>query len=171
MGFILVAILLIVAYEAYVNVGGSVATGGPDAGPNFQSPVTIYSLAVNAGFSGADAVTAVAIALAESSGNANAYNPELAAQAVNGAPDGQGSAGLWQIYQFAHPEFAGENLYDPQTNANAAFAVYSSAGNSFTPWATFKALSAGNLATAQSAADQSNEGGGDGDDTGDDDGE
>ena len=155
------AVLAVVVYEAYVNVGGAVASGGPDAGPNFQSPISIYSYATNAGFAGADAVTATAIALAESSGNANAYNPELAAQALNGAPDGQGSAGLWQIYQFAHPEFAGENLYDPQTNANAAFAVYSTAGNSFTPWSTFKALSTGNLSTAQSAADASGDGGGD----------
>jgi hypothetical protein len=29
-------------------------------------------------------------------------------------------------------------LYDPQTNANAAYSVYSDAGFKFTPWTTFK---------------------------------
>lgn len=92
----------------------------------------IAGYAQAAGFTGDALVKAVAIALAESSGNPKAYNPETAA----GAPQGQGSYGLWQIYLAAHPEFAGVNLYDPQTNANAAFAVYSTAGG-FTPWSTF----------------------------------
>jgi hypothetical protein len=83
----------------------------------------IQAYAAAAGFSGADLQTAVAIALAESSGNPSAYNPE-------------GSYGLWQIYLPAHPEYAGVNLNDPLTNANAAFAIYSSAG-SFSPWSTY----------------------------------
>lgn len=149
--FLGILALAFAAYEVYVNVGG-IAEG---QGANFQSPVAIYNFAKDAGFSGADLITAVAIALAESSGNANAYNPELAAQEINGAPDGQGSAGLWQIYQFAHPEFSGQNLFDPETNANAAFSVYQAAGNSFSPWSTFKALSQENLDTAQQVADDS----------------
>lgn len=146
--FILGALaLLFAAYEVYVNVSGTLQ----GQGTNFQSPVAIYRYATAAGFSGTDAVTATAIALAESSGDANAYNPELLA----GTATGQGSVGLWQIYQAAHPEFAGQDLTDPQTNANAAYSVYSAAGNSFSPWTTFKALSAENLSTAQSAADDS----------------
>jgi hypothetical protein len=93
----------------------------------------LLGLAAQAGFSGADLATAVAVALAESSGNPEAYNPERAA----GAPEGQGSFGLWQIYLHAHPEFSGQNLFDPQTNAAAAYAVYAAAGNSFHPWSTF----------------------------------
>jgi Lysozyme like domain len=93
----------------------------------------LLGLASQAGFSGADLATAVAVALAESSGNPDAYNPERAA----GAAEGHGSFGLWQIYLEAHPEFAGQNLFDPQTNAAAAYAVYSAAGNSFRPWSTF----------------------------------
>lgn len=90
------------------------------------SAAQIQAYAAAAGFSGADLATAVAIALAESfpSGNPNSYNPE-------------GSYGLWQIYLPMHPEYAGVNLYDPQTNANAAFAIYSAAGGRFTPWSTF----------------------------------
>lgn len=94
----------------------------------------IASVAAAAGFAGADLVTAVAIALAESGGNSAAYNPETAA----GTPPGQGSYGLWQIYRKAHPEFSDWDLTDPQTNANAAFSVYSAAGSSFRPWSTFK---------------------------------
>jgi hypothetical protein len=102
---------------------------------NLQIP-QIIGLAANAGFSGDDLATAVAVALVESEGgNPQAYNPETAA----GAPQGQGSFGLWQIYLHAHPEYAGVNLFDPQTNAAAAFAVYSAAGNSFRPWSTFTA--------------------------------
>ena len=93
----------------------------------------LAALASGAGFSGADLVTAVAIALAESGGNPQAYNPERAA----GAAQGAGSFGLWQIYLQAHPEFSGVNLFDPQTNANEAYAVYSQAGG-FSPWSTFK---------------------------------
>jgi hypothetical protein len=91
----------------------------------------IVTVAQNAGFSGDDLVTAVAVAMAESSGNPNA---------LGDIGIGQGSFGLWQINSYYHPEF-GPNfqiLYDPQTNANAAYSVYTVAGNSFTPWSTFK---------------------------------
>ena len=94
----------------------------------------LIGLASGAGFSGDDLITAVAIALAESGGDPQAYNPEQSA----GAAQGRGSFGLWQIYLTAHPEFAGQNLLDPQVNAAAAYAVYSAAGNSFRPWSTFE---------------------------------
>lgn len=93
----------------------------------------LIALAAGAGFTGDDLVTAVAVALAESGGNPQAYNPEVTAH----APQGYGSFGLWQIYLKAHPEFQGQNLFDPQTNAAAAYSVYAAAGNSFRPWSTF----------------------------------
>jgi hypothetical protein len=93
----------------------------------------LIALAAGAGFVGDDLTTAVSIALAESGGDPNAYNPERAAN----TPQGYGSFGLWQIYLKMHPEYKGQNLFDPQLNASAAFAVYSSAGNSFRPWSTF----------------------------------
>jgi len=98
------------------------------------SGIAVY--AANAGFEGADLIMAVAIALAESGGRVDAYNPETAA----GTPEGKGSYGLWQIYLKAHPEFEGVDLYDPQNNANAAYAIYEAAGESFRPWSTFKNL-------------------------------
>jgi Lysozyme like domain len=96
------------------------------------TPAQIAYYAQNAGFSGNDLNIAVAIALAESSGNPNSYNPETAA----GTPAGEGSYGLWQIYLHAHPEYSSANLYDPQTNANAAYAIYAAAGG-FSPWASY----------------------------------
>ena len=93
----------------------------------------LVQYARNAGFSNGDEYTAAAIALAESGGNPHAYNPENAAN----APAGQGSFGLWQVFLHAHPEFFGHALYDPQVNANDAFAIYQEA-RSFNPWSTFK---------------------------------
>ncbi len=97
-------------------------------------PSEIYKLAINAGWSGADALVATAVALAESGGNPNAYNAETQAN----TPGGHGSYGLWQVYLKAHPEFAGMNLFDPAANASAAYAVWKQAGGSFSPWSTFK---------------------------------
>lgn len=96
------------------------------------SPAQIAQLAANAGFDGNDLITAVAIALAESGGDTQAYNPETKA----GTPAGFGSYGLWQIYRKAHPEFGPWNLFDPNQNAAAAFSVYNSQG--FGAWSAFK---------------------------------
>lgn len=105
----------------------------------------LVSLAYQAGF-GDDSRTAAAIAIAESNepptnpptGNTQAYNPEKnAAIGYEDAPDGEGSYGLWQIYLHKHPEFSGQDLYDENVNASAAYKVYSDAGG-FKPWSTYK---------------------------------
>lgn len=95
---------------------------------------SISGYARTAGFAGGDLIIAVAIALAESSGDPNAIGDKTL------APDNGPSYGLWQINmgQKAHAaEFAGQNLFDPQVNANAAFQIYKNAGMTFRPWATF----------------------------------
>jgi lysozyme-like protein len=95
----------------------------------------IAQVAANAGFSGPDLATAVAIALAESSGNPNAVGDRTL------APTRGPSIGLWQINigSNANPQFAKWNLTDPQTNANAAFAIYSAIGGFGTTrgWTTY----------------------------------
>jgi soluble lytic murein transglycosylase-like protein len=93
----------------------------------------VAQLASNAGFTGSDLVTATAIALAESGGNPTAYNPETAA----GTASGEGSYGLWQIYETAHPEYSASDLLDPQSNADAAFDIYSGSGGTFSAWSTY----------------------------------
>lgn len=97
------------------------------------SDMQIAQLAYNAGFRGKDLNTAVAIALAESGGNTDAYNPEAAA----GTAQGSGSRGLWQIYGTAHPKYNNSSAFDPRINAQAAYEVYRQSGGHFTPWSTY----------------------------------
>lgn len=99
------------------------------------TPNQIAYYAYRAGFRGAALNQAVAIALAESGGRTEAYNPETAARTKAGS----GSRGLWQIYGTAHPEFNNSQAFDPQTNANAAFKIFREAGNRFSPWSTYNA--------------------------------
>jgi hypothetical protein len=89
----------------------------------------IAGYAANAGFQGEDLTTAVAVALAESSGNPAAVGD------LNLTPGG--SVGLWQINLKAHPQYANVDLTDPQTNANAAYSIYAAAGQSFSPWSAY----------------------------------
>jgi Lysozyme like domain len=93
----------------------------------------IKTFAANAGFVGQDLITSVAVALAESSGNPQAHGD------LN-IGSGSGSFGLWQINADSHPEYGPDfsSLFDPQTNANAAYTIYLNAGMRFTPWSTFK---------------------------------
>jgi hypothetical protein len=104
------------------------------------SPTDIAGLASDAGFEGNDLVTATAIGLAESGGNPSAYNPELQA----GAPSGQGSYGVWQIYSNVHPQYSISQLQDPQGNANAAYDIYDAAGG-FTPWTSYSYVNGVNV--------------------------
>lgn len=97
------------------------------------SPIQIAGYAYQAGFRGNDLIMSVAVALAESGGDPNAYNPEPGA----GTPKGHGSRGLWQIYGWAHPSYDSDKYYDPQLNAQAAYAIYKGAKNKFTDWSTF----------------------------------
>jgi hypothetical protein len=89
------------------------------------SAAQITAVAAGAGFTGPDLQTAVAIALAESGGN-----PSIIGDSGN-------SYGLWQINIPAHPNYSGPALLNPQANAAAAYAIYSTAGDSFQPWSTY----------------------------------
>lgn len=92
-----------------------------------MTPAQIAAVAANAGFSGDDLITAVAIALAES-------QPPGNEQSVG---DQGTSFGLWQIHLPAHPEFEGFNHLDPQVNAHEAFDIYSNPGGTFRDWSTY----------------------------------
>lgn len=140
----MVAVLFSVAFVAVLYFISQGVTGDTADAPGHCSGSTeedmserlsypaLVQLAEGAGFD-VDSATAAAIAVAESGGDPNAYNPETQA----GAPEGKGSYGLWQIYLHAHPEYEGQDLTDPETNANAAYAIYVKAGG-FKPWSTFK---------------------------------
>jgi len=124
----IVILTLIALTAAALNQTGTISLGDVFNVGNL-SYNAIRQLAANAGFTGADLDTATAIALAESGGNPSVVGD------LNITPGG--SIGLWQINLKAHPQYTAAQLIDPQTNANAAFSVYSAANNSFTPWSTY----------------------------------
>lgn len=88
-----------------------------------------YQLALQAGFSGQNAVTATAISIAENGSG----NPSLpSGKNDNGTFD----LGLWQINSSWFNQFGGQQaLTDPLTNAKAAFSVFQLQG--FNAWCTF----------------------------------
>lgn len=99
------------------------------------SPEQIAEHAHAAGFRGRDLSTAVAVALAESGGRTHAHNST--------PPDD--SYGLWQVNMLGAlgPERrrqfgldADRDLFDPATNAAAAYAI-SGRGESFRPWTAY----------------------------------
>lgn len=98
---------------------------------------TIAGVALNAGFTGAALVTAVAVALGESGGNPNAHN--------GNAGTGDNSYGLWQINMLGSmgPERrarfnlkSNDELFNPSTNAKAAYALYKGRGG-FGDWSVY----------------------------------
>lgn len=135
MAVILIVVVIGIAYLALAgNATAAADTGATDGGTigggggMRLTADEISTYAANAGFTGADLSTAVAVALAESSGQTD----------VLGDPMLGVSVGLWQINLKAHPEYSRGELTDPQTNADAAYAIYAAAGRSFKPWSTFK---------------------------------
>lgn len=108
--------------------------------PNVLSPSEIAYIVQGGGWShsGDDAVIAVAVALAESGGNANAHNPV--------PPDD--SYGLWQINMYStlgaerfkkygYIISKKEDLYDPRKNASMAYAIWKDGGG-WNAWSTYK---------------------------------
>lgn len=123
--FTLFAVILAIGATGYFFFGSNVMIGGTTGQTGNLSASDIARYASNAGFVGDDLVTAVAIALAESSGNPGAVG------------DSGTSYGLWQIHYTVHPEFDKSRLFDPQYNAEAAFQLYSNRGGDFTDWSTY----------------------------------
>lgn len=116
------------------------------------SDQTIASAAAAAGFPRDELATAVAVALAESGGNAAAHNDD--------EPDGSESFGLWQINSVHRADLAAGNWQDPVDNARMAFAVWSRAGRQWSPWTTWRnGAHLPFLARGEAAARQVEEGG------------
>lgn len=110
---------------------------GTSAGQQL-SPAEIYAYALAAGFAdGEEALTATAIAMAESGGVIDANGDKHL--------DSVGSLGLWQIYWPAHgtkmldgePIDKARLATDPAYNARAAYMVFQDRGGSFQPWTTY----------------------------------
>lgn len=93
------------------------------------SDQTIASAAKGAGFPADQIATAVAVALAESGGDATATNTKN--------KDGSTDYGLWQINSVHKTDLASGNWRDPNDNARMAFNVWSRAGRKWTPWVAY----------------------------------
>ena len=99
------------------------------SGKNVLTPEQVAMAAQQAGFSGSKLVTAVAVAMAESTCNANAVSRSRA-------------YGLWQILARAHPDLIrssdpnASRWFDPFVNARFAWKV-SSGGKNWRPWTTY----------------------------------
>jgi peptidoglycan hydrolase-like protein with peptidoglycan-binding domain len=102
------------------------------ASKTYLPPVSIAGYAQRAGFKGTDLVTATAVSMAESGGWLEAVNPLVGTYPKGSPAPGTRDFGLWQINAKGenHPE-----LFDPDTNARAAFALYSKRG--FQPWVVY----------------------------------
>lgn len=132
------------------EMGEDMGQGGgardPSSVPQLPDPSTrnssslpaseIARFAFQAGFRGEALATMVAIALSESNGNPRAHNPR-------GRDD---SYGLWQINMFeslgpqrrrAWGLQSDEELWDPATNARAAFSLVQGRGGTFQDWSDF----------------------------------
>lgn len=102
----------------------------------------IVQLALSVGFQGDDAAIAAAVAMAESGGDSAAINPRPGTTSTSDL-----SYGLWQINMIGNlgpqrrQQFglsSNEQLYDPTTNAKAAYAIYSARKGKFSPdWSTY----------------------------------
>lgn len=97
----------------------------------------LAGLAQSAGFTPQQARIMAAIAMAESSGNPRAHNPN--------ARTGDNSYGLWQINMLGSmgPERrrlfgirSNEQLFDPATNARAAYSIFRQQG--FNAWSVYR---------------------------------
>jgi Lysozyme like domain len=111
-----------------------------------QNPYQLTQLAYDAGFRATrnELITAVAAAIGESGGNE---------RAVGDRSQG-GSYGLWQIHLPSHPEYKSnpEQLFNPRTNAAAAYKIYVAAGRSFEPFHAWSHASGPRKAFLTSAA-------------------
>lgn len=118
------------------SAGGTSGIGATSHGA--MSPVDVFKLARQAGFSRDAAVMMTAISGGESGWHPGQHNPN--------ASTGDNSYGLWQINMLGGlgPErrralgiASNDALYNPATNARAAWMI-SNHGQSFTPWSVYK---------------------------------
>jgi hypothetical protein len=92
---------------------------------NQLSDAQIIAAITAAGWPSDQQVTAFAVIIAESGGNADARNSI-------------GASGLMQILQSAHSElFTQYNWRDPVQNCKMGLIVYNQAGRSWRPWTTY----------------------------------
>ncbi|WP_250280500.1 MULTISPECIES: peptidoglycan-binding protein [unclassified Frankia] len=148
-GAALVGTVGLIGTTAGMMLTAAPASAAGPSGPAVVADTAIARVAANAGLPSCRGVplgTWVAVALAESGGNARARNAH-----------GEDSRGLWQINARVHTGWlAGRNLYDPATNAWAAKKVCDSQGvrawSAYTNGSYRRHLARGNAAAAAAKA-------------------
>src|SRR5579859_308030 len=161
--------LLAVAAVSLVLVGGAAATGASDtptppaAGVHMASlaphgaagPMTFQQISAaaqtcasyaaatgwaNNGNYGGNLVTATAVCVAESGGNAGIYycdgNATVGTYPPVHCPGGSYDRGLWQLNSKAQTQVSDACAFQPTCNADAAYAI-SAQGATFSPWAVY----------------------------------
>jgi hypothetical protein len=98
------------------------------------SPHEIAYVAKSVPWTPDEQVLAVAVALAESSGDTDAFH-----RSTTGVSIGNWDHGLWQISGRWHPEKlqAHPNWRNPYENAKVAYLIFTNAGRRWTPWSVF----------------------------------
>jgi hypothetical protein len=161
--------LAAVAVVSLVLVGGAAATGASDTPAPPAARVHLASLAphgaagpmtfrqistaaqtcatyaaaagwANNGNYGGNLVTATAVCVAESGGNASIYycegNGKVGTYPPVHCPGGSYDRGLWQLNSKAQTQVNDACAFQPTCNANAAYAI-SARGATFSPWAVY----------------------------------
>ncbi len=125
----------------------------PAAAPAISAAQTCVRYASRAGFANngyysGDLVTAAAICMAESGGQATVYACDANGRTVGvgyytpgkavNCPNGTTSydRGLWQFNSVYAPKVSNACAFDPTCNAGQAY-LYSDLGTAFSPWATY----------------------------------
>jgi len=94
------------------------------------NPIDVAQAVYEAGFRGAQVVTAVAIIGAET---ANSWDPELVVVNEGGTRPGSRDRGLWAINDQWHPEVTDEMAFDPVQASIVAYRL-SNQGTRWSPW-------------------------------------
>jgi cell wall-associated NlpC family hydrolase len=127
-------VLLLLGLLVAANTLGDSATTGPRGGPiTATGALGLAQAAEQAGFAVGALRLAVAVGLAESSGNPNARNQ---VGPTSGCPAGSVDRGPWQINGCYHAEVSDTCAYDLACSAREVFRI-SSGGTEWTPWVTF----------------------------------
>lgn len=129
------------AYSMYNGIAGSMRpkvspTGGLSVGGSYSGDVqwdgtnsALADMMRKAGFPEDQIGIGMAIAMGESS-----WNPNATHNNSNGSVD----QGIFQINSIHKARYAGQNIFDPQTNVNIAYQVWKDAGGSWKPWVVYQ---------------------------------
>lgn len=115
------------------------------------SAAQIAQVAARAGFTGSGLTRAVAVALAESSGDPRAVG-------VNADRYRSRDRGLWQINDHWHPDVSDAEAFNPDTAARHAYRI-SKGGRDWSPWATWPLLAGARMGQAKMGVAQAQQGG------------